>query len=617
MKSKKLFKFLSVLLCSSMLFSVGCGSSSNLPVEEGNKAGENLSYYVDAQFKSEYSSYLYANEIKGEYVDGFQEGLVVFKNIDKDLMNNIVETYSVYNANLDNLVLTFENKYEDLYLGNYDKYDNTYLQFSKKSVNVKSESAISYIEVITETNTKIDDALIEDYEDHNFEGLNGANRYKGNGYEKTYTYDYYDASGKLITSSNLPIEVEGEGRTDEVAKVSFGKINATFNRETSELIEVWDSTKEDKRVLYDCVNEFYGYYLEAPYGSYGALEVYSLKTGELIYRYVYNGEAISNVLSNGEVLIQTATTKLLNLNLDDPEMDVNFETYVFNPDQVSIRKVETDYFFQDVVTGKELAKEEDSIYTDKVLNMGVVVKKSEFTNLFEEPESKVVFFNSNLEITFEVASLYTEQVAFADADDFEASIDRLASGDYLVSIKTAVPGTDSKAIIKADGTLRSYVPMGATVLEKVIVTNNGVYDFDLKLLKKFNTGDSLYTTIGNAIVVKRYVDGISDTYYVVTESQYTYVDIYDKLNSDDNYIYNQSNTFERVIDKGNGFYIGVSKTTTAYGTEFEYKLYYHNGNLIVDDCDTNAVIKRFGDNYIFGYDSVNAKIYKITDKSVA
>lgn len=615
MKSKKLFVFLSVLLCSSMIFSAGCSSKKGtLPVETGNKAGESLSYYVDAKFESDYLEYLSADKIDGEYVCGFEDGLVVFKNKEKDFMNNITETYSVYNVSLDNTVLTFENKYEDLHLGNVDKFENEYLQPSVKTVSIEKEGDVSYIKITTRTNTKIDESLIEDYEDHNYEGINGVDRYKGNGYASSYTYDYYDATGKLITSSKLPVDVEYVGNANGVTKVDFGKISAVFDNESSKVIKTWDSSEESKRVLYDRTNDIYGYYLEAPYGTYGAMEVYDLESNELVYRFVYSVPTQSYVLANGEVLIQTMNAKLIGTDIDDPNsIDLNVETYIFNPDAVSIKKVETDYIFQDVVTGEELAKNENNIYTNKVLNMGIVCKKSEAVSIFEEPETKVVFFNSDLEITCEVVALHPEQVAFDEIDDWEASIKRLASGDYLVSIKSAVANVGS-AIIRTDGTLRTYVPYGATVLEKAIVTSAGIYDFDFKLIKKFKPGDSFYGNVGTSIVVRRYESSgdFNYTYHVITESDYLREYNGSNKDDDDKYLSLSGNTFEGIRILENGFYIGVNAYKENGVYKYEYGLYNYDERLVVDDCDYYGRLIRFDDNYVF---ESSGNIYKIVDTS--
>ena len=234
MKYTNLIKLLSVLLCAIMLFTA-CNGGGNAATdaktgsdattnETGsatdsgteNNAGDNtdavtlpgvigpvepiLKNFFTVGTAPVWKELGVATRLDGDCVSKTEDDtVIVLRKATIDHLNNVKETFTVYNTVLATTVLTLEHSYEN---GNYgafswnrDTYSNPKLIFpdTKMKVEVDTVSGygedLPYIKVSKATIVAIDEKVFEENE--------------GNSHEVKFAYDYYDIGGQLITSSDI------------------------------------------------------------------------------------------------------------------------------------------------------------------------------------------------------------------------------------------------------------------------------------------------------------------------------------------------------------------------------------------------------------------------------
>ena len=226
MSKKHFMKLFSVLLCASTLLG-SCNSTIQQAADNNASSGGSgavtptpveakLSNYLSLEYEKgwddiEDASDNLLNKDYGELID-YSGCLYVFEKWDKDFENNVTETYTVYNAKLDKVVLEKTNTYPDSNYGDYVHEDKCkedingrcycdYLYEKREPVEIdvsvnmewiNNYRYVSYVLVQTDTYTQISEDVIKE------ERL-------ADGYQRSCKWEVFDSHGQLVTDSLLPI----------------------------------------------------------------------------------------------------------------------------------------------------------------------------------------------------------------------------------------------------------------------------------------------------------------------------------------------------------------------------------------------------------------------------
>ncbi len=632
MSRKNFMKLFSVLLCASTLFS-GCNSSID-PVADNNSVSDSTSEVVTpvpAPVEGKLSNYLtmeyeqgwndiagnndaLLTKVYGELISRV-DYLYAFKKSEKDFENNVTETYTVYNARLNKVVLEKKNTYPD---SNYGEYvhdekckdfvyncDCQYLYEKRIPTEVYvyleiiyiGDHAVHGIMVRTDTNTQIAEDVI--YEER-----------LPDGYQESSKWEIFDSYGQAVMDSVLPIErsqYSYNGNTG-LAKVVVGDTVALVNLEEDKVVETW-STTTAKHSDYDYANDKYYYYLQAEYG-FGAVEVYD-KESNLVVRYEHMMDTASGyeayVLQNGNVLIQTVEA-----NINDEQVDVH--TSILDVETGKLTEVEFDYKLKDFLYTNNLA--DNMSLTQNAVNValaGEILEDGEFG------EYKMVFFDNSLNIQFVYDKLIPEQ------GYTEVSI--LKTGDYLVKLDTPITDAD-RAIVTKEGKVRCYVPVGAKIIEnRIVIAGNGdennfrvsFFNFDLEYIGEFDlrNEDDEYNK-----VLYTY-EGRIGTKYIFTKTSRSWNNdelfwneevkelcICDVVSGHTSYA-----PFEVVsIDDNQSYAIVYDENEGVYG---KYKLYDADWNCILVTENIMDVNEYDGNYIVTTWLEDNQLVYAFTSNNVA
>lgn len=537
MKRKSLLTALSVLLCASTLF-VGCGddgetsSGANNPssmTEASGYTGTKISDFIEEKYDAETvrlstDTPKLLNEEYGNVVDQMGGGVFLFKKTDKDFLNNVTETYRVYNAEKGKVVVEFTNTYEDGDYTGVDEFGNPKKKPSEMRVSVErlttSYQEVNYIKVVTTKYTEIDEEIIEKEE-----------------LETSYTVskitEYYDMAGTKIASTPLSLAVrlignntvsnEGESA---YAKVLFGDTVAVFDLITGEACDVY-GVNESKLDMFDYETEKYGYYFNNTMSSMmgggsstggKAVEVYDKASGELVYSYVANfmEMTMANALQSGAVLLQTIDFSDYMGIMEGTSSTLDVTTRLIDVAAGTTTEVECDYLIPMVVTADAYKKLGDEVegftVTDNFKNLAMAYDLrvvAENSNMGDEA-MQMLFLDNALNVEFAVEA----PIPLAKDNSF---LQKLSTGDYLVELKDGALGGVEYAIIKEDGTLRRYVPAGAEVVGEWIVTDTAIYDFDGKLIEEFDFNSRYNSSawtfegyMGNTLMFEREYESTSN-----------------------------------------------------------------------------------------------------------
>lgn len=609
MKRKSLLTVLSALLCASTLL-VGCGddagtsSGANKPssmTEASGFTGTKISDFIEEKYEAEAvklstDTPTLLNEEYGNVIDR-DDDILVFKKTDRDFLNNVTETYRVYNADKGKVIVELTNTYEDGDYTGKDEFGNPKKKPSEMDVELQVKSLaidesgyqIPYIEVVTTKYTEIDEEIIEKEE-----------------LETSYTVskvtEYYDIAGTKIASTPLSLGVKvlasnvsySEGELSQ-AKLLFGDTVAVFDLITEEVLSTYGAN-ESKPDMFDYETEQYGYYFNNTLTSMrgggsatgNAVEVYDKASGELVYSYVANfmEMTMANALQSGAVVLQTVDFVEFMEMMEGTSKTVDVTTKLIDVAAGTTTEVECDYFIDMVATAdayERLGSEIEGItITENFKNFAIAYdlnKAAEGAGM-EDDAMQILFLDNALNVEFAV------EPVLPLAEDTN-TLKKLATGDYLVELKDGALDGASAAIIKEDGTLRTYVPVGAEVVGEWIVTNTAIYDLDGNLIEKYQfnaryNGDewSYKGHMGETLVFEREYETtyngepVEHTEVCFVEERVNYG--YDEDEEDDakfEYTYYSECTVEEV---GDSYVVLYSQSSE------EYRLFNVDGNVILE-----------------------------------
>lgn len=649
MKSINLIKLLSVLLCIVMLLAA-CSSGDKGTETTADKPEENTnetSTQTEAETEAETEAATEEETEEGtmapvepvlenffgfEYNDGIEDidadsleridgeviaacsdnNVIVIKNSDVDFKNVVTDTYTVYNVSLGKQVLEITNQYK---YGYYDEVDwnnlvvketvsqtvdpNTLVVTTETNVDKYPETAVAifvnettdfcYVTVATAKFTEIEDDVRAENPD-------------GCYYSVETKWEYYDVAGQLIKSSNVPCEV-----TESHGAWYFGSTCAVFDEETDQLVCTTDSETQTVVGAYDVENEKYGYIYGARTGALGSrvdyVDVFDKESGARKLRYYFDTSAMSSnyfVLKNGNIVIQNIF-ELPEDSFADADINIgnsiacSIETEILNVRTGSVEEIEFNYLIGSLFSKEELAEvyelEKNGVtLTDNVVN---AVFAYEFGDLFSN-DIKVVVLDNKLNVLFELDKIIPEHLITPFGN---IGIETLATGDYLLALDNVVT---NRAIVTKDGVVRAYLSSDMIIKGQYVISETGIFDFDLNLLYNFEENDcELFNTIGDdGIIVRRACEvSIWDEANNVSYER-TYFEYYLLTETVD------ETTGEELTFKMTQLDFDVRADGSALNADFYY--YYSNGD---ENGYDKVVISKMSDDYFITY---NVQLDKYT-----
>ena len=506
MKKTNLIKLLSVLLCMVLLFT-SCNSKNDpeedavtttkpettapqaTPREPVDAILENFFQISEADQKT--VELKDATRLEGEIVsisvDMLTEtegAFVVFRNAKLDFTNTVTETFTVYNAMLDKTVATFTNTY---------KYGSAMFDWSNPTIEDDTipyqETALSveienfWIKVRHATLTLIDEEVREENED-------------GYVYDVKTSYEYYDVTGQLIAKSGVEMYPRSAiFNGGNVFACRFGNATIYFDYETLAMVDRIEGDGTKIAPVYKKENETYGYCFGEQTTAMGEwveyVEVYNKENAELLFRYYFDhaDDFEYYVLENGNVMFQ-----MINRTEDGEAYDFydgyntkTLDTYILDVKTQNVKEIACDFLVQynRLYTKDELANNPgfDDLevgFTDNVLNLAIVKR----INNKKLENAEIVCLDNELGIMFAMASIVPEhKVGVGTSGWLDFGYKVLPNGDYLVDLYNVVT---PQAIVKKNGTVRSYLKADDKVAGDYVVNAKGIFDYDGKELYAFD-----------------------------------------------------------------------------------------------------------------------------------
>ena len=476
-------------------------------------------------------------------MDG-ERRFVVMMTKDVDTKNNVAVTYEVYNINKAEIVLTVEYEY---YNGDYAAFDWNNLLVKEnvvmvdegsgyiveKDLTVKYPEKVVEVAVVTSGNG-LPYIIVKEAEITPVSDSDKEKNPDGCVYDIDIAYTYYDVAGNEITKANQPLRVSEESRDDEVV-YNFGATRAYFDLETYELVALQNADSDEFRPAYDTKTEKYGYIFgsESNIAGLGYVEwfdVYDLATGERIYRKYLDdnwNDRQTFMLHNGNVLIQYENEVSEKENYDytyHGSYFYKYEHYIFDVLDGTTKKIDIPYYISSINTPADYEDGYRGVkLTENVRNLAIAYDVSGGRWL----DGDLVIFDNDMSVLYSIDSIVPEHKHGLNAytyDEYDIGISILDNGDYLVTLDGAVT---SRAIVKPDGTVRTYLKDGFRVVGNYIVNEieKAIYDYDLNELFDFGTEDTEYEYFGRLFGRIVFAEEVKDEYDNVIG--YNYLALYE------------------------------------------------------------------------------------------
>ena len=513
MKYSKFLKLLSALLCVVMLF-VSCGEKEctehidedanyvcdnceatlEKPEPEPEPIEPKFENFFDLTYSPNYINFTEAQRLDFGKPTNQVGSTLLFKKSEIDNLNMVKDTYTVYDAKTNAVLFTIEDTYENVP--------------AKMMRNVWVELFEGV--VIKSSYTPVEKLTAEEQHELWLNGVENPGEYR-----YSYTVEFYNLAGEKISTFDYsgtdlkgttfsPPKVDPE--KEDVLYVRIGHQMAVFDAVTYKMIDIYDNDKEIFHD-FDYRNEKYGYYTED-----SLIRVYKLEDKSLVLNYElisnYATEYTVSVLDNGNIFVSAQTVHIFD-EVDDydfalPQMGLKttVENYIIDVETGKTADVELDYVINGKVeTAADLKKYNKLPITENAINVAYA-QKLENKKLTKDA---ILFLDNDMKVlyAYEYDSLAYDA---KDAEDRDKNFRVLSTGDLLIELATNLDNDSDKpdyAIVKADGTLRCYVPYGATVIEGAIITSEGIYDYDLKPIFDYEDNEYRYVaTVGKSIIVK-------------------------------------------------------------------------------------------------------------------
>lgn len=501
MKKNKWLSLLCLLLGASTVLGA-CDGGTSGSSSSSSETSTDVATQVEAKF---------ANFIQTEDKDGWNgmqtpikalndeygtcigscKSVYLFQKEDKNFLNEIVQTWMLFDIKTNKVVWTKEHKYEDGDYTGYDEYGNAKHAPVEMTVELRetykngytNDPIFAFVEVCTSTYERYSKEQLEEWKD--------KYDYVENSYKETQTTEWISADGKLIASTNFKYAEAGEWLSEagDNYRLDFGRTEAEFD-ENGKLLSTWNSESEIKKIYFKETDK-YGY-ATTMCGGVAIAEVYHKADGSLVYSKSYDivdamlsGGMSLEVLENGDLFSQSedavsgATYDYLKAG-----SKVKLTTTRIDVETGKESEVAFGYNIVKLIDKAKWEKEHPELsFTDNVYNVATA-QKVENGALGDEV---LIFFDNALNVQYEWAPLIPEQV------DLE-NIDVLPSGDLVVQLETPIKNASNdvvdRAVVTTDGELVCYLTEDAFVFdESIMLCKDGmilVYNFDGEMVFNHN-----------------------------------------------------------------------------------------------------------------------------------
>ena len=492
MKKNKWLSLLCLLLGASTVLGA-CDGGTSGSSSSSSETSTDVATQVEAKF---------ANFIQTEDKDGWNgmqtpikalndeygtcigscKSVYLFQKEDKNFLNEIVQTWTLFDIKTNKVVWTKEHKYEDGDYTGYDEYGNAKHAPVEMTVELRetykngytNDPVFAFVEVCTSTYERYSKEQLEEWKD--------KYDYVENSYKETRTTEWISADGKLIASTNFK-HAEAEEWLSEAGdnyRLDFGRTEAEFDKDGN-LLSTWNGEAEIKKTYFN-ETEKYGY-TTTMYGGVAMAEVYNKADGTVIYSKSYDivdvmlsGGMKLEVLENGDLFTQEekAVSGSAYDYLNGGKVDL--VTTRIDVETGKESEVDFGYKIDSVIDKAEWEEAHPELrFTDNVYNVAEAQKVENGalgTNV-------LIFFDNAMNVQYEWSPLIPEQVDLQN-------IDVLPSGDLVVQLQTPIMSVNDdridRAIVTTDGELVCYLTEDSIVFDEYITFCKDdvvyVYNFD-------------------------------------------------------------------------------------------------------------------------------------------
>ena len=538
--------------------------------------------------------------------------VLIYVKSDVNVKNTVTETFTVYNMELDKIVLEASHTYTNSkqygsYIGDFvafDKDGGPDVLYPESMMNVEVcmlGGTFSYLKVSTYEFTVVDETVREE---------NPTGSY----YDVKKTYEYYDLAGTHLTTANHEVSIDQVASDNFSTTYRFGTCNVTFDDETGLAISIADASGIKQFGKYDVENALYGYRLNRSTGTdfpKGFLEVYEKATGKLVQRYYYNPSADAvgaQVLRNGDILIQ----ELVRLDEDSTvkptftymNMDFTLATYILDAKTGESTAVEFNYVIYQLLSREDFIENFDLDQagitpTENVVNVALVYPIDDKDQMRSDTPALLVLDN-DLEIMFTLESIIPEQdmgrLTYGDL-----GIRALKDGHYLISLYTDAPARH--VIVDAKGDIVTYVTEDMIIRDQYIITEDGIYNYKMELQFNFTANEyKLEGIIGHKVILS-YEQAVSILDDAEDAGRYPYTD-----HPEDTYnaycvidLTADSLLVDSILDGNDNYYaIGEADeyVSDEYGNDYRIDITHYA---------QKTEIQRIADDYVITYDKETDK----------
>ena len=430
--------------------------------------------------------------------------IIVLRSAEVSDMNVVTETFTVYNTILEKTVLTFTNTYD------YDKYtafdwNNIYVT----DETVKYPASVMKVEAIKVASTfivKVSKATVTPTSEEVLEKNEGANYYT-----ITVNCEFYDAAGTKVVDTKVDTDPYIRSNDNDVVCVSIGDTLAYFDAESLELIKTIKADNQTTIAAYDDETEKYGYFFGTHKVALGHsvefVQVYDKAKATCILTHYFDPayDVTMSVLENGKVFVQVH-----NLVEDDVDLPYDYEiggrkftldSYLLDVKKDTLTALDCDFIVDaiDHVTADsaEYYAEMGIKLTDNVDNVALV----RYIKDTKVDYCQVAVIDNRFQVLFVLDRIVPEHnVTLENGFGFEI----IAEDSYLVELHNVVT---SRAIVAKNGTVRCYLNDGDYIVDKYVVNEYGIFDFNKTLLFDFAENELTFSGItGNKIIVSKLVE---------------------------------------------------------------------------------------------------------------
>ena len=501
-KKSKFIKFLSALLCFAMMLSFGIsvmaetgGEDATPPATEGSSPAvdSDKTAYVKYEDYFVSSKYETASRFEGDLVASNNE-IFIFKVRTIDALNNVTDSYEVFNAETGTKVLTISNEYEK----------NASIPQNEYSFEIVSAYDVNVAIVVTKTvYTKLSR---EDKENYKLPETAPDTIDVINDYIYDQSAEVYDVYGNLLADFDyVPHFYSYSAYADNRYVLELSDTTYVFDEE-GKLVYSYNNITGLPLDECDAVTDKYYYFFANSYSFDNSDYIVVVdKEGKVVLeKKVYYDNEIC-LLQNGNIFVQEYKSIPEGYKggvIYDGEY-VEIKSYVINVETGKETYLpDFAYVVEDISNELVLGKEYTESYTSKAINTAEVYAIN--NGVVSDLESCVVFDN-DMKFLVDLAPLHPQQ-----NDIFSASA--LTGGYIYVELKNDIYGDYQGecetlykgAILSPDGEITGYIKPEMEVGNGFVVSETAIYDYDFNVLYTYYDNREVAGVTADTVVLHSY-----------------------------------------------------------------------------------------------------------------